>query len=172
MERGYRARAASQRLSSRPPLHRDAGAGRRLHGGGAERLPGYAAAAQEPVFFYFEDDFQRPQPFQPDVAVDITDVWEKKMDAFSAHMSQVFEWLPWVDGDVERFLRTPKSAAPGWPRASSTSRSRRRCGRPSKNGTAPSAPATCSTPKRSSYASMARGPTEQDLRALFPMLGK
>ena len=48
MERGHRAGPAAQRLPPRPSLHGRAGAGCRLHGGGAERLPGYAAAAEEP----------------------------------------------------------------------------------------------------------------------------
>ncbi len=36
-------RPAAQRLPPRPPLHRRAGAGRGLHGDGAERLPRHAA---------------------------------------------------------------------------------------------------------------------------------
>jgi LmbE family N-acetylglucosaminyl deacetylase len=56
---------------------------------------------KNPVFFYFEDGFQKPSPFRPDVAVDITDVWEKKVDAMDAHLSQMYEWLPWVDGKLE-----------------------------------------------------------------------
>ena len=39
---------AAQRLPPRPPLHRRPGAGLGLHGHGAERLPGHAAAPQEP----------------------------------------------------------------------------------------------------------------------------
>jgi LmbE family N-acetylglucosaminyl deacetylase len=56
---------------------------------------------KNPVFLYFEDGFQKPSPFRPDVAIDIDDVWEKKVDALDAHVSQVYEWLPWVDGNLE-----------------------------------------------------------------------
>jgi len=53
---------------------------------------------KNPVFLYFQDRFQRPNPFRPDVTVDITGVFEKKVYAMSAHESQYFEWLPWIGG--------------------------------------------------------------------------
>ena len=37
-------------------------------------------------------------PFTPDVAVAIDDVIDKKIDMLDAHVSQFYEWLPWVDG--------------------------------------------------------------------------
>ena len=63
---------------------------------------------KNPVFFYYEDGFQKPAPFQPDIAVDIGDVWEKKLDAFEADASQFYEAQPcWagITGEV------PKGAA-------------------------------------------------------------
>ena len=36
---------------------------------------------KNPVFLYFEDRFQRPNPFRPDIAVDITSVIDKKVNA-------------------------------------------------------------------------------------------
>jgi LmbE family N-acetylglucosaminyl deacetylase len=53
---------------------------------------------KNPVFMYFEDHFQKPAPFRPDVAVAIDSTWQMKVDALDAHESQVYEWLPWVDG--------------------------------------------------------------------------
>jgi LmbE family N-acetylglucosaminyl deacetylase len=53
---------------------------------------------KNPVFLYFEDRFQRPNLFRPDIAVDISSVIDKKVNALSAHESQYFEWLPWVGG--------------------------------------------------------------------------
>src|SRR6266436_4715484 len=49
---------------------------------------------KNPVFLYFEDGFQRPQPFRADVAVAIDDVFSKKIDALDSHRSQFYEWLP------------------------------------------------------------------------------
>ena len=34
-----------------------------------------------PVFLYYEDHFQKPSPFRPDVAIDIDSVFDKKIDA-------------------------------------------------------------------------------------------
>jgi LmbE family N-acetylglucosaminyl deacetylase len=53
---------------------------------------------KNPVFLYFQDRFQRPNPFRPDIAVDITSIFDKKVYALAAHESQFFEWLPWVGG--------------------------------------------------------------------------
>jgi len=55
---------------------------------------------KNPVFLYYEDRFQRPNPFRPDIAVRIDDVIDKKVDALDAHVSQFYEWLPWVDGKL------------------------------------------------------------------------
>lgn len=52
---------------------------------------------KNPLFLYLEDDFQKPNPFQPDIAIDITDVFDKKITAHDAHKSQMYEWLPWVN---------------------------------------------------------------------------
>ncbi|MGE5647354.1 MAG: PIG-L deacetylase family protein [Acidobacteriota bacterium] len=62
---------------------------------------------KNPVFLYVEDGFQRPNPFRPDIAVDITDVWEKKIDALDAQVSQFYEWLPWIDGRLDQVPRDP-----------------------------------------------------------------
>jgi LmbE family N-acetylglucosaminyl deacetylase len=62
---------------------------------------------RNPVFMYYEDRFERPNPFRPDIAVDITDVWEKKLDALDAHVSQMYEWLPWVDGILPQVPKDP-----------------------------------------------------------------
>jgi hypothetical protein len=40
---------------------------------------------------YYPDSFQKPNPFQPDVAVSIDSVIEKKLDALDALESQFYE---------------------------------------------------------------------------------
>ena len=44
-----------------------------------------------PVFCYFSDGFQKPNPFTPDVIVSIDDTFGKKMDAVHALPSQVYD---------------------------------------------------------------------------------
>ncbi len=56
---------------------------------------------KNPVFLYSYDHFQRPNPFRPDVAVSIDATIDKKIAALDAHVSQVYEWLPWVDGILD-----------------------------------------------------------------------
>ena len=60
--------------------------------------PETPALKKNPVFFYYEDHFQRPNPFRPDVAVDITATYDKKIYELDAHTSQMYEWLPWIGG--------------------------------------------------------------------------
>lgn len=63
-------------------------------------IPEVPALRKNPVFLYYEDNFQRPNPFRPDIAVDIDSVIDKKIDALDSHVSQFYEWLPWVDGKL------------------------------------------------------------------------
>jgi len=55
-----------------------------------------------PAFFYFADHFQKPYPFSPNVAIDISETYEAKMRALHAHTSQFYEWLPWIDGKSDQ----------------------------------------------------------------------
>jgi LmbE family N-acetylglucosaminyl deacetylase len=52
------------------------------------------ALKRNPVFLYYEDGFQKPKPFKPDIAIGIDDVWSKKLDAFEAEESQFYEAQP------------------------------------------------------------------------------
>jgi LmbE family N-acetylglucosaminyl deacetylase len=44
-----------------------------------------------PAFFFYPDSFQKPNPFQPDVAVDIDSVMEQKLKALDTLESQFYE---------------------------------------------------------------------------------
>lgn len=66
---------------------------------------------RNPVFLYMQDQFQRPYPFQPHIAVDLDGVWETKLEAMAAHRSQFGEWLPWVDGYEDQLPADPAEAA-------------------------------------------------------------
>jgi len=65
------------------------------------------ALRKNPVFLYFADRFTRPQPFRPDVVVAIDDVIDKKIDMLDAHVSQMYEWLPWHEGKLAEVPQDP-----------------------------------------------------------------
>jgi LmbE family N-acetylglucosaminyl deacetylase len=67
------------------------------------------ALKKNPVFLYYQDNFQKPNPFSPDIAVDITDTFEKKIDALDAHVSQFYEWLPWHSGRLDQVPKDVKA---------------------------------------------------------------
>ena len=60
--------------------------------------PETPALKKNPVYLYSSDHFIRPNPFRPDIAIDISSVFDKKISALDAHESQVYEWLPWIGG--------------------------------------------------------------------------
>lgn len=61
---------------------------------------------KNPYFLYYQDNFQRPNPFRPDVAVDISSVFDQKVYAMDAHVSQFYEWLPWIGGFLDQVPKT------------------------------------------------------------------
>lgn len=61
---------------------------------------------KNPVFLFAEDSFQKPYPFQPDIAIDISDVIDEKIYGIAAHESQFFEWLPWLEGNLNSLPQT------------------------------------------------------------------
>jgi LmbE family N-acetylglucosaminyl deacetylase len=63
---------------------------------------------KNPVFLFTQDGFQKPYPFQPDITVDITSVFDQKIYAMAAHESQFFEWLPWTNGTLENVPKSEK----------------------------------------------------------------
>ncbi len=64
--------------------------------------PETPALKKNPVFLYFQDRFQKPNPFRPDIAIDISDVFAQKIHAMDAHESQMYEWLPWIGHYLEQ----------------------------------------------------------------------
>ncbi len=63
---------------------------------------------KNPVFLYCEDGFQKPNPFEPDIAVIIDEVYDQKLYAMSAHESQFFDWLPWTMGILDQVPKDEK----------------------------------------------------------------
>ncbi|HXG08431.1 MAG TPA: PIG-L family deacetylase [Gemmataceae bacterium] len=53
--------------------------------------PDVPALKTNPVFLFSSDNFQKPNPFQPDIVVSIDSVIEKKLDALDTLESQFYE---------------------------------------------------------------------------------
>jgi len=54
-----------------------------------------------PVMAYCRDEFRKPTPFAPNVAVSIDAAVERKYDALHRHASQMYEWIPWTQGRLD-----------------------------------------------------------------------
>lgn len=59
-------------------------------------VPGTPALRWTPLFLFFRDHFQTPYPFKPQITIDITSVIDDKINSISSYESQFYEWLPWV----------------------------------------------------------------------------
>ena len=69
-------------------------------------LPQVPHLERNPVFLYMSDRFTIPVPFVADVCVDIDDVIEKKIDMYHQHTSQMYEWLPYNSGNLDKVPAT------------------------------------------------------------------
>ena len=76
--------------------------------------PDTPSLLNNPVFLYYSDGFQRPNPFTPDVAVAIDDVFDKKIDAIHALPSQVYEGARAVPRSSWPTCRRTRPAAAAW----------------------------------------------------------
>jgi LmbE family N-acetylglucosaminyl deacetylase len=132
--------------------------------------PDTPALRKNPVFFYFQDDFQRPNPFRPDVAVSIDDVFEKKLLMEDAHTSQMYEWLPWVDGTLDQVPKDP-AARLDWlrkQRSGRVSEAVRQCLRKWYGAQADSIRAA----EAFELCEYGRRPSDAEIRKLFPFFPK
>lgn len=75
-------------------------------------LPEVPALKDNPVFLYFSDRFQKPYPFQPDIAVGIDSVMDKKLEALLGMVSQFYEGG--VSGSPELLSSDPARQKARW----------------------------------------------------------
>lgn len=126
---------------------------------------------KNPVFLYFQDYFQRPNPFRPDVAVDITSVFDKKVYAMAAHESQYFEWLPWIGGYLSEVPASKADWLP-WLTKRQTRRITPEMMQSLEKWYGKERAAKAKNVEAFEVCEYGTQPTEADLKRLFPMLGK
>lgn len=133
--------------------------------------PDVPALKKNPVFLYYQDRFQRPNPFRPDIAVNITTVYDKKISALDAHESQMYEWLPWIGHYLDQ---VPKGKAERikWlaERRSGTISSEMRASLAKWYGKEKSAEVKYA--EAFEICEYGAQPDEAEIKRLFPMLGK
>ena len=132
---------------------------------------------KNPVFLYSSDGFQKPYPFEADIAVDVDSVFEKKVDALTALVSQTFEGG--ALGSAEKMAAAPPESKPElrrewlrqkWDRRQSGEAKRFRGGLVKWYGE--------ERADKIKYAEAfeiceyGRQPTDDEIRALFPFLPK
>ena len=71
-------------------------------------VPGTKHLMKNPVIAYLPDEFRKPYPFEPTVAVDVGLVLEKIVDMLHCHTSQFYEWLAYNTGTLDQ---VPKGEA-------------------------------------------------------------
>ena len=133
-------------------------------------LPTVPPTPFNPVFLYFQDGFQRPYPFQHDIAVATDATADRRLDALDAHESQFYEWLPWVSDELDDVPADPAARkawlASWWSDTISTAQR--------------DALATWYGPERAEkvchaesfqIAEYGHQPSDDEIRRLFPMLG-
>nr|WP_299781690.1 PIG-L family deacetylase [uncultured Formosa sp.] len=133
--------------------------------------PDTPALKKNPVFLYLQDHFQKPNEFKADIAVDITSVFETKMNALDAHQSQFYEWLPWTEGKLDEVPKDENERRAFltkiWGRSISSNvrASLTKWYGPTKANAAKYAEAF-------EICEYGKQPTDEEIKQLFPMLNK
>lgn len=128
---------------------------------------------KNPVFLYMQDGFRHPYPFQHDITVAIDEVFEQKMYALDAHESQVYEWTPWVGGFLDQVPQDKntrfewlKGAFGNWMQVSPAARTSL------EKWYGKDKAAQVRFAESFEIAEYGHQPTEEEIRRIFPMLGK
>lgn len=126
---------------------------------------------KNPVFLYFQDNFKKPNPFQADIAVDITSVIAKKLDGLDAHQSQFFEWLPWI-GNYEAEIPKDKAKQREYLLSKRVTKVNPEVKKALEKWYGKEKAEQINYAEAFEICEYGSIPTEADIRRLFPMLGR
>lgn len=133
--------------------------------------PDVPALKVNPVFLYSQDGFQKPNPFQPDIAVDISEVYDKKVYGMAAHESQFFEWLAWLDGKLETVPEGEQERL-DWLAKMRLNTPTPAIRKSLEKWYSPEVAAKATAAEAFEICEFGRHPSDEDIVHLFPMLGK
>ena len=134
------------------------------------------ALKKNPLFLYMQDHFKKPNPLSHDIVVGIDEVVDLKLDGMNEHVSQMFEWLPWINngGEVDKSVPTDPVERKEWLKKRWIDRSiisaEQRAGLEKWYGKEKAA--TFKYAESFEITEYGSQPTEADIRRLFPMLKK
>jgi LmbE family N-acetylglucosaminyl deacetylase len=133
--------------------------------------PDVAPLVKNPVFLYFQDGFQRPNPFRPDIAIDITAVMDRKIHAMAAHESQFFEWLPWIGGYADEVPKDRTQWEP-WLKKKMEREISADLKKTLDQWYGPDKAAGAKFVEAFEICEYGKQPSPEEIRKIFPMLGK
>jgi LmbE family N-acetylglucosaminyl deacetylase len=131
--------------------------------------PDTPSLSKNPVFLYFQDNFQKPYPFRPDIAIDITSVIDKKINAMDAHESQFYEWLPWI-GKYESEVPQSADERIEWLKSKRTGLVSEKAKNSLQKWYGPQKAGLVKYVEMFEICEYGSQPTEAEIRRLFPML--
>lgn len=133
--------------------------------------PETPALKKNPVFLYTHDGFQSPEPFRPDIAIAIDNSFSKKIEALDAHVTQFYEWLPWIGGYADQVPTDPQDRKK-WLAESRISVINPEIRKSLEKWYGREKAATVKHAETFQICEYGRQPTDEDIRQFFPMLGK
>jgi LmbE family N-acetylglucosaminyl deacetylase len=126
------------------------------------------ALFKNPVFLYVNDRFTRPNPIRIDVAIDIDDAIDAKVDALDAHVSQMYEWGPFQSGTLDQVPKDP-AARKAWLRKNNVERRSRSADMSAAlEKRYPGKGSSVRYAEGFEICELGRRPSEKELRELFP----
>ena len=124
---------------------------------------------KNPLFLYYQDHFQRPNPFRPDIAVSIDDTWDKKVLGLDSHVSQFYKWMPWVEGNLTEVPQGPEERRK-WLAAARGGRMTPAVRAALEKWYGADKARSIQHAEAFEVCEYGRRPSDQDIRQLFPML--
>lgn len=124
-----------------------------------------------PVFLYMQDGFTKPNPFSHDIVVGIDEKIDVKIAGLDAHTSQMYEWLPWTAGRLDDVPEDPDERLE-WMRQRWINREMSEAQRAGLQKWYGDNAANYRYAESFEIAEYGRRPTDEEIRMIFPMLGK
>lgn len=135
-------------------------------------VPSTPYLRDNPLFLYMLGRLHNPYKENTEIVVDIAPVLERKVQMLSAHNSQFFEWLPWID-KIKEEVPQDKAGKTTYLTNYITKRNQviKQDKEAIKKWYGKKYIRTISTVERFEYCPFGRKVTDEELKTLFPVFG-